>query len=110
MKRKLFFAIVAVWVLCALVLLFVGMTPGEPRMGAELAMMFLGFPSGLVLPRILDSFMPTSIAYHLFNIYGPLWQYITEWIVLFLIGGTQWFVLPYWLWHKWRSKKQQRSE
>jgi len=73
MGRKLFYTVIAVWVLLALVLLVIGMTPGELRMGAELLMTFLGFPTNLLVSAILMRLSPV-LATHLFDVHGPLWQ------------------------------------
>ena len=103
MGRKWFYGLAAVWTLLALLLFVVGLTPGEPRMGAELLMTFLGFPVNLLVSELLIRLSP-DLAPHLFDVHGPLWQYIIEWGAMFLLGGAQWFGLPSWLWHKWRAR------
>lgn len=104
MGPKLFYGLAVVWTLLALVLLVVGITPGEPRMGAELLMTFLGFPTNLLVSELLIRLSP-ALAPHLFDVHGPLWQYLVEWGAMFLLGAAQWFVLPSWLWRRWRARK-----
>jgi hypothetical protein len=103
MDRKLFFLIAVLWTLLTMALLIVGLTQGEARMGAQLLMTFLGFPASLLLPEVFIRLFP-ELGKSIFDVHGSLWQYLAEWIALFFIGALQWFVLPYWVWHKWRVR------
>jgi hypothetical protein len=82
MRRKLFFAIAAIWVLLAFVFLAVGITPGESRMTADLMMVFLGFPKNLLASEYLT-----------LDVRGPLWQYVLEWSVLFVLSSRAIFAV-----------------
>jgi len=103
MKHKLFYTFATIWSLLAATLFIVGITPGEPRMGSEMFMTFLGFPFGLLIPELLMRVFP-EFGSHIFDVNGPLWQYIIEWFCLFLIGIMQWFVMPYWVSRKFFFK------
>jgi hypothetical protein len=63
-------------------------------MTADLMMMFLGFPTNLLASEYLT-----------LDVHGPLWQYVLEWSMLFVLGVGQWFVLPYWLWRMWSKRR-----
>jgi hypothetical protein len=93
--------IVLLWAVLAVVLLVVGLTSGEQRMGAQLLMMFLGFPSALLAQDFVLRWFP-ELGSHLFDVHGSLGQYIAESVALLCVGGLQWFVVPYLLWRQWK--------
>ena len=101
MGRRFLIVIVALWVTLAVVLLVVGLTPGEPRMVAQLLMTFLGFPSALLAQDFVLRLFP-ELASHLFDVHGALGQYIAESLALLCVGGLQWFVMPCLLWRQWK--------
>ena len=104
MGRKLFYAAALIWVLLAVALLIAGLTQGEARMSSQLVMTFLGFPASLLAPELVIRLFP-AVGTNLFDVHGPLWQYLAEWVALFVTGALQWFVLPYWVWRKWRARQ-----
>jgi hypothetical protein len=100
--QRLFFIAAVIWTLIAVLLLVVGFTQGEARMGAQMMMTFLGFPSSLLIPEMVIRLFP-EMGKNLFDVHSSSLQYFCEWIALLLIGALQWFVLPYWAWRKWRT-------
>lgn len=104
MGRKLFYAAALIWSLLAVVLLIVGLTQGEARMSSQLVMTFLGFPASLFASELVIRLFP-AVGANLFDVHGSLWQYLVEWVALFMTGILQWFVLPYWVWRKWHARR-----
>ena len=102
MNSKWFYAAAVIWTMLAVGLLIAGLTQGEARMSSQLVMTFLGFPTSLLASELVIRLFPVMGA-NLFDVHGSLWQYLAEWVALFMTGALQWFVLPYWLWRKWRA-------
>ncbi len=92
LQKKLFYIAGAIWTAVALVFFTIGLEPGEARMGSLLLMMYWGFPSAMVIPWFL-----TPIAERfdivLFSTSGGTLGHIFSWLMMFVFGFVQWFVV-----------------
>ena len=61
-------------------------------MGSFLLMMYLGFPSALIIPGLLSD-VAENFGIVLFSTGGDALNFLFSWLVLFSLGFIQWFVL-----------------
>lgn len=73
-------------------------------MGSGILMTIIGFPSNLFIPDALIRLFP-EFGKDFYNVNGPIWRYLLDWFLLYLIGALQWFVIPHLIWRKWFKRK-----
>ena len=99
------------WGLGAFLALLVSLVAydGKPNSDADLllgyAMLTLSFPLGLVLAAassLLGQIVYAATGHIFTTSYASL---VVTWLVFFIAGYLQWFVLLPWLWRKWKARQ-----
>ena len=99
------------WVLGAFLALLVSLAvyDGKPNSDADLllgyAMLTLSFPLSLVLAAalsLLGHIAYATTGYVFTTSYASI---AVSWLVFFIAGYMQWFLLMPWLWRKWKARQ-----
>lgn len=99
------------WVLGAFIALLVSLAAydGKPNSDADMllgyTMLTLTFPLGLVLAAalsLLGQIAYATTGYVFTTSYASI---AVTWLVFFVAGYLQWFVLVPWLWRKWKGRQ-----
>lgn len=99
------------WVLGSLLALLVSLVAydGKPNSDADLllgyAMLTLSFPLGLVLAAGLSLLAQVAHAATGYVFQTSYASIVVTWLVFFVAGYMQWFVLLPWLWRKRKAKR-----
>jgi hypothetical protein len=98
------------WMLGALLALLASLVAydGKPNSDADLllgyAMLTLSFPSGL-MTAVVFSLLGRIVYATTGTVFTTSYASIAiTWLVLFVVGYAQWFVLLPWLCHKWKTR------
>lgn len=115
-KEMIHRALKWLWVLGSLLALVVSLAAydGKPNSDADLllgyAMLTLSFPLGLVLAAalsLLGQIAYATTGYVFTTSYASI---AVTWLVFFVAGYLQWFVLLPWLWRKWKVRRERSVE
>ena len=99
------------WVLGAFLALLASLLAydGKPNSDADLllgyAMLTLSFPLGLVLAAALSLLGQIAYAITGYVFTTSYASIAVTWLLFFIAGYLQWFVLLPWLWRKWKAKR-----
>lgn len=99
------------WILIALLALLASLVAydGTPNSDADLllayAMLSLSFPSGLVIAISLGLLGQIAYAITGYVFTTSYASIAVDWLIAFVAGYVQWFVLLPWLWRKWNAKR-----
>lgn len=104
----------ALWILCCGFVLGLTLYRYVPNSGSDIGifliygMLFLAFPASLLvaamfaLLAMLQERLGVPLLDVIENNYGG---FCLMWLIFFLVGYWQWFVLVPWLWRKWKARR-----
>lgn len=103
-----------VWVLCSVAVLALTLVRYAPGPASEIGiflvygMLFLAFPVSLLVAGLftLLALLQEQLGAPLLDLIGSNYVGLcVMWLVFFVAGYAQWFVLLPWLWRKWKAKR-----
>lgn len=104
-----------VWVLCSIAVLVVTLTRYAPASASDIGvflvygMLFLAFPVSLLVAGLfaLLALLQEQLGVPLLDLIGSNYVgFLVMWLVFFVAGYVQWFVLLPWLWRKWKAAQR----
>lgn len=103
-----------VWVLCSVAVLAVTLTRYAPDSASDIGiflvygMLFLAFPVSLLVAALvaLLALLQEQLGVPLLDLISSNYVgFSVMWLMFFIAGYVQWFVLLPWLWRKWKSRR-----
>lgn len=107
-------ALKIVWVLCSVAVLALTIVRYEPGPVSDIGvflvygMLFLAFPVSLLVAGLftLLTLLQEQLVVPLLDLIGSNYVgFSVMWLVFFVAGYAQWFVLLPWLWRKWKARR-----
>jgi hypothetical protein len=101
------------WVLCSVAVLAVTLARYAPGPASDIGvfllygMLFLAFPVSLLVAGLfaLLALLQEQLGAPLLDLIGSNYVGLSVmWLVFFVAGYVQWFVLLPWLWRKWKER------
>jgi hypothetical protein len=102
-----------VWVLCSVVVLVATLARYTPGPASDIGvfllygMLFLAFPVSLLVAGLLAllALLQERSGVPLLDLIGSNYVgFAVVWLMFFVAGYAQWFVLLPWLWRKWKAR------
>lgn len=107
-------ALKIVWVICSVAVLVVTLARYAPGPSSDIGvflaygMLFLAFPVSLLIAGLLAflALIQEQSGVPLLDLIGSNYLgFSVMWLVFFVAGYMQWFVLLPWLWRKWKARR-----
>jgi hypothetical protein len=107
-------ALKIVWILCSLAVLVVTLAHYAPGQSSDIdiffmyGMIYLAFPASLFVAGLFSLlvFIQEQSGVPLFDMDSLNYVYFSViWLLFFVTGYAQWFMLLPWLWRKWKARR-----